>query len=122
MGIHRLLGAVAAVSLVAGLVACTPTPVDPVVVEVDDLQGTTVGVPLNSTLIVLTGWSEVTEYTAQIADPTIAEFVEGADTGDAAYAPLLMPLQVGETEVVLSHEADQSSVVFTLEVTPVPAG
>ena len=123
MGIRRLVGAAVAASLAAAcLTGCTPTPVEPVVVEVDDLQGTTVEVPLDSTLIVLTEWSEVEDYTAQIADPEIAEFVEGAETGDAAYAPLFTPLQVGATEVVLSNEADQSSVVFTLEVTPVPAG
>jgi len=108
-----------------GIASCTaPAPVvDPVVVDVDDLQGTTVEVPLNSSLIITTDWSDVDGYTAQLSDPTIAEFVRGADTGDAAFSPRLTPKQVGETEVIVSNEdQDPHAVEFTLEVTPIQGG
>jgi len=126
MRIRRLIGAVvAAAVLVVGIAGCTESApdVDPVVVEVNDLQGATVEVPLNSTLIIITDLSEVDSYTAAITDPTIVEFVRGAEAGDVSYRPCLKPKQVGKTEVALSNEdADAHDVEFTLEVTPVPGG
>ncbi|WP_313540060.1 hypothetical protein [Leifsonia aquatica] len=124
MGNRRLISAAVAASLVAvGIAGCTsPTPVvDPVVVDLDDLPGATIEVPLNSTLFVITEWSEVDSYTAVIADPTIAEFVPSTDTGDAAYSPSITPKQVGETTVTLSRkDSEHQDVGFTLDVTPVP--
>lgn len=119
-GIRSLILGAAAVILAVGLVGCAPEP-DPVVVELDELQGTTVEVPLNSELIILTDWSDVESYGARIADSDIAEFIEGANTGDAAYTPRVKPLQVGETQVtVTNEETDERDVVFTLEVTEAP--
>ena len=120
--IRGLVSLAAACVVVAGIAGCTASPaVEPVVVDVDDLQGTTVEVPLSGTLIILTDWSDVDRYTAEIADPAVAEFVEGADTGDAAFSPRLTPLQVGETEVTLiAGEGGIREVEFTLEVTPAP--
>jgi hypothetical protein len=93
-----------------------------VVVNVDDLPGTTVEVPLNSTLIVITDWSKVSDYTAAIDDPAIAEFVPGTDTGDAAYSPTFTPKQIGDTAVTLSRTDSENQVVeFTLDVTPLRA-
>ena len=115
--------AVAASLVVVGAAGCAaPTPeVAPVVVNVEDLPGATIEVPLNSTLVVITEWSDVTNYTAGIADPTIAEFVPGADTGEAAYSPGFTPKHVGKTTVTLSLKGSQvQEVGFTLEVTPAP--
>lgn len=99
------------------LAGCAPTP-EPVVVDLADLQGETVEVPIESALIILTDWPIVDTYTAEVADPAIAEFHRGADTGDAAYSPQMTPLQVGTTEVtVSSDEDDLPDVTFTVEVT-----
>ena len=122
MTISRLVAAAAAASIVLGLAACgSEAPViAPTVVEVADLQGDRVEVPLNGKVVLLTGDLDVTSYTAEIADPAIAEFVRGADTGDAAYSPGLTPLKVGETEVTLSNEdGGIEDVTFTLAVEPV---
>lgn len=118
MGITRL--AAAAVLLLA-LAGCTATPpaVEPVVVEVGDLQGTTVEVPLDSTLVIQTSGVSVESYSAEVADPSIAEFVEGADAGDFAMYPGFQPRKVGETQVTLSNEdGGIQDVDFTLKVTP----
>jgi carbohydrate-selective porin OprB len=124
MKISRVLAAAAAASIVLGLTACAATPaVAPITVEVGDLQGETVQVPLNSMLNINTGDLDVDSYTAEIADTSIAEFVEGRDDGSATFNPGLKPLKVGETEVVLKNEdGGIQNVTFTLEVVPVPAG
>ncbi|WP_100344291.1 hypothetical protein [Compostimonas suwonensis] len=126
MGIRRLAGAaVTAAALVVGISGCTAgaPDVDPVVVDVAELQGTTVEVPLNSTLVIVTELSDVDSYTADIDDPAIAEFARGAKTGEVSYRPVLTPKQVGESEVTLSNEDTGSQdVEFTLEVTPIAVG
>jgi hypothetical protein len=71
-------------------------------------------VPLNSTLVIVTDMSDVDKYTADIADPAIAEFARGAKTGEVTYHP-------GGSErpdVTLSNADGVSDVEFTLEVTP----
>lgn len=118
MGITRL--AATAVLLLA-LTGCTaPAPgVEPVVVDVSDLQGTTVEVPLDSTLVIQTDGLAIDSYTATIADPAIADFTEGVDAGDVGYYPAMTPKKVGETEVTLKNEdGGIQDVDFTLKVTP----
>ena len=125
MSIRRLLAVAATASvLVAGLAACGATPVvAPVVVNSGDIQGSVVEVPLNSTLVINTGDLAVDSYTAEIADPSIAEFVQGREDGSASFNPGLSPKKVGETEVTLSNkDGGIQNVEFTLKVVPVPAG
>ena len=125
MSIRRLLAVAATASvLVAGLASCAATPVvTPVVVNSGDIQGSVVEVPLNSTLVINTGDLAVDSYTAEIADPSIAEFVQGKDDGSATFNPGFTPKKVGETEVTLSNEnGGIQNVEFTLKVVPVPAG
>ena len=125
MSIRRLLAVAATASvLVAALAACGTTPVvTPVVVNSGDIQGSVVEVPLNSTLVINTGDLAVDSYTAEIADPSIAEFVQGREDGSASFNPGLSPKKVGETEVTLSNkDGGIQNVDFTLKVVPVPAG
>lgn len=121
---HVLATAAAASVLLVGLAGCGATPVvTPVVVNSDDIQGSIVTVPLNSTLVINTGSLAVDSYTAEIADPSIAEFVQGRDDGSATFNPGLTPKKVGETEVTLSNkDGGIQDVVFTLKVVPVAAG
>ncbi|CAN5116540.1 hypothetical protein BH11ACT5_BH11ACT5_01860 [soil metagenome] len=128
MSIRRLVIAVATASaLLVGLTACdaaAPGPVvAPIVVNSGDIQGSVVEVPLNSTLVINTGDLAVDSYTAEIADSSIAEFVQGKEDGSASFNPGLTPKKVGETEVTLSNkDGGIQNVDFTLKVTPVPAG
>lgn len=124
MKLPRLVVVAAVASMLVALAGCAAAPVvTPVVVEVGDLQGETVKVPLNSTLVINTGDLAVDSYTATIADESVAEFVQGRTDGSATFNPGLTPKKVGETEVTLSNEnGGIQNVVFTLEVEPVPAG
>lgn len=126
MRLRRLLAAAAAASvLLVGIAGCAGnTPVvTPVVVNAGDIQDSVVTVPLNSTLVINTGSLAVDSYTAEIADPSIGEFVQGKEDGSATFNPGITPKKVGETEVTLSNkDGGIQKVVFTLKVTPVPAG
>lgn len=124
MKLPRLVAVAAAASVLVALAGCAVTPaVEPVVVQVNDLQGETVTVPLNSTLVIQTGDLRVDSYTAEVADPSIAEFVKGARAGDFDTYPGMKPKKVGETEVTMKNEdGGIQNLVFTLKVTPVPAG
>jgi len=118
----HVLCALVAVSAVLGLAACAPSPIGPVVapvtVDVNDLQGATVEVALNQVVNITTGSLAVDSYTAQIADPTVLEFVQGRDDGSATFNPGLRPLKVGQTGVTLTNEQGGiQPLQFTVVVT-----
>jgi hypothetical protein len=120
----RVFAAVIAVSAVMGLAACAPGPVvAPIVVNTGDIQDSTVTVPINSTLVLDTGSLDVDSYTADIADPSIATFVQGRVDGSASFNPGLAPLKVGQTSVTLTNKnGGIQQVVFVLKVTPAAGG
>lgn len=125
MRIRRLVIAAVAASVLLGIAGCSaPTPVvAPIVVNVGDIQGSVVEVPLNSTLVINTGDLAVDSYSAKIADESVASFVQGREDGSASFNPGLQPKKVGETEVTLSNKnGGIQNVDFTLKVTPIPAG
>ena len=109
---------VIAVSL--ALVGCSAqTPVvAPVTKSADQLQGTTVKVPLNSMLNIDTGSLATSSYSGKVGDPTIATFIKGGKKGSADFNPGVKPLKVGETTVTLTNsDAGIQDVVFTIDVT-----
>ncbi|KRE31191.1 hypothetical protein [Agromyces sp. Soil535] len=90
----------------------------PVIVDLDDVDGTTVEVTEGGS-IDLTGDDETfTEWTADIADPEVVEFVPGSDDGSAQFNPGLTAESVGETEVTLENGETGDTVTFTVEVVP----
>lgn len=93
---------------VAGVIA-------PVIVQLADQDGRTVTVGLDNVVDLVA--VDPTVWTATIADPSIAEFVDGGSRSGATFNPGLQPLAVGTTEVTLTNSSDDSTVVFTLEVT-----
>ncbi len=115
----RVLAAIAAVSLALGLAACAPTPVvAPVTVNVGDLQGATVDVALNQVININTGDLAVDSYTAEIADSSVVEFVQGREDGGATFNPGLKPLKIGETTVTMTNEQGGiQPLEFTVNVT-----
>ena len=121
MKLFRVLAAAAAVSLVVVVLsACAPaTPVvAPVTVSVNELQGKTVEVALNQVININTDSLAVDSYTAEIADPSILEFVQGKDDGSATFNPGLTPLKTGTTKVTLTNEQGGiQPLEFTVTVT-----
>lgn len=120
----RVLAAAFALTAAVGLAGCAPTPVvAPVTVDVGDLQGKTIEVPIDSLLNIKTGDLAVDSYSAKIADESIASFVQGRTDGSATFNPGLKPLKVGETDVTLSNaNGGIQNVEFTLKVTAAPGG
>ncbi|MEP6480057.1 MAG: hypothetical protein ABJB03_11735 [Rhodoglobus sp.] len=116
----KRLGLIAATAVLAlSLAGCAPTPVGtPITMSSEDLQGKTVELPLNSLLNITTGDLAVDSYTAEIADPSIAEFVQGRTDGSATFNPGIKPLKAGTTEVTLTNEQGGiQAVTFTVNVT-----
>jgi hypothetical protein len=132
----RVLAAFAIVGAAAlGLSACssstggdsgsssTSTPdsssaLPPIIVELADAEGTTVEVPLDNVVDLVTGDDEnVTAWTAKISDESVVEFVPGKDDGSAQFNPGLTPLAEGTSDVVLSNSETDSTVSFTVTVT-----
>jgi hypothetical protein len=121
--------AVAAVMLgVIGLSGCSSpgtggsSALPPVIVELDKVDGTTVEVPEGGS-IDLTGDEETfTEWTAEISDPEVVEFVPGRDDGSAQFNPGLTATSVGETDVTLENGETGDTVTFTVEVVPQQVG
>lgn len=109
-----------------GLTGCTSSgstdagssALPPVIVDLGDVDGTTVEVPEGGS-IDLTGDDETyTDWTADIADPQVVEFVPGRDDGSAQFNPGLTAESVGSTEVTLDNSESGDSVTFTVEVVP----
>lgn len=111
--------------LMIGLAGCAASGpvVAPIVVNAGDIQGSIVEVPLNSMLVINTGDLAVDSYTAEVADPSIAEFVQGRDDASASFNPGFTPKAVGETKVTMSNaQGGIQPLEFTLKVTTVAAG
>ncbi len=86
--------------------------------EANDLQGATVDLVVGQVLNIDTGDMPVDSYSGTVADPEVAEFVEGSDTQDAAFNPGVKALAVGGTQVVLSNsEGGIQDVTFMVNVT-----
>jgi hypothetical protein len=115
----RLTAAAIALSAALALTACAPTPVvAPVTVSANELQGETVKVAINQVLNINTGDLAVDSYTAEVEDPSIAEFVQGHDDGSAQFNPGFQPLKVGSTKVTMTNEQGGiQPLEFTIEVT-----
>jgi hypothetical protein len=89
----------------------------PVVVDINEIDGTTVQVA-EGNVIDLTGDDETfTDWDAKVSDPAIAEFTPGGDNGDFTTNPGIEGLSVGETDVTLDNSSSGDSVTFTVEVT-----
>lgn len=123
---------VAAIALAAGALAgCASddsgseeTPVlPPVIKTVNELQGATVEVPIDTVLVVNTESLATDSYTATIDDPAIVEFVQGTTGGSAETYPGFTPLEEGETTVTLTNEnGGIEPLEFTIVVTAASNG
>lgn len=90
----------------------------PVTMGVNELQGAKVDLVVGQVLNINTESLEVDSYTAQIADPKIAEFVQGDKSGSAVLNPGVAALAEGTTKVILENEQGGiQPLEFTVVVT-----
>jgi len=86
---------------------------------IDELEGQTVDVPLDSVLNINVGDADVTAFTAIIRRPVDRRSSRrGRTTGASQFNPGVRPLAVGETAVTLTDETGKlDPIEFVLRVT-----
>lgn len=112
------LVAAAATALLA-LAACAPTTpvIAPVTMEANDLQGATVDLVVGQVLNINTGSLAVDSYTAEVSNPSVAEFVQGRDDGSATFNPGFTAKSVGSTDVtMINDQGGIQPLEFTITV------
>jgi len=101
----------------------TSQVIAPIIVDAADLNGQTLKVGIDNVIVINT--ADVTGWTAEFSDPSIAEFVPGSIEGDSADPlvenPGITPLAIGETEVTMTS-TDGVTATFTVVVTPAMNG
>ncbi|WP_322409268.1 hypothetical protein [Microbacterium invictum] len=107
------------------LSACAPggaspenTPViAPVTESANDLQGATVELVVGQVLNINTGDLAVDSYEGEVADPAVAEFVQGREEGDATFNPGVQAVAEGTTTVTMTNQdGGIQPLEFTVEV------
>jgi len=118
------LAAVAAAGILAAtaLAGCSSSPdgpvLPPIIVNVNDLQGKTIELPIDTVLVINTESLATDSYTATIADESIVHFVQGTTGGSAETNPGFEPHKEGSTEVTLTNaQGGIQPLEFTIEVT-----
>lgn len=91
----------------------------PIIVDILEVEGATIEVPLGTTLVLATGQdAAVTGWSAEIADPRVAAFVPGRDDGSATFNPGFEPRSAGVTMVTLRDGGSGAALGFILTVVP----
>lgn len=91
------------------------TVIAPVIVDVADLDGTTVDVQEGNFIDVNVPMDSEALWTAKIADDMILSFTAGGTDGSAVFNPGFEALGVGTTEVTMTDGT--TTVTFTVNVT-----
>lgn len=101
----------------------TTQVIAPIIVDAADLDGQTIEVGIDNVIVINT--ADVTGWTAEFSDPSIAEFVPGSIEGDSSDPlvenPGIAPLAIGETMVTMTS-TDGVTATFTVVVTPAMNG
>ncbi len=113
--------------LAVGLSGCSQTPaapassassvMEPVVKNVNELQGATVRLSVGQALDIDTGDLAVDSYSGKVDDPAVAEFVAGRTSGGATFNPGVTALAAGSTKVTMSNtNGGIQNLTFTVDV------
>jgi hypothetical protein len=89
----------------------------PIIADLNSIDGTTVEVPAGGTIDLTGDSTTYTDWTGEISDPKVAEFVAGKDEGGASFNPGIKALEAGEAEVTLNNSTSNKTVTFTVKVT-----
>jgi len=110
---------VLAASALAGCSSPSTEPVlPPIMKNVNELQGATVEVPIDTVLVINTESLATDSYEAEIADSSIVTFVQGSDKDGLVTNPGFEPKKEGETTVTMTNEQGGiQPLEFTIVVT-----
>ena len=123
ISIARLVAVAAAgILATAALAGCASGPekpvLPPIIVNVNDLQGKTIELPIDTVLVINTESLAPDSYTAEIADESIVHFVQGSTGGSSESNPGFEPHAEGTTEVTMTNaQGGIQPLEFTIEVT-----
>lgn len=78
--------------------------ISPVIIGVNQLQDAEVDLLVQQTLVVDTESLDVDSYSAQVSDPSVAEFTPGYSDGSAIFNPGFTGLSPGSVDVLMVNE------------------
>lgn len=127
---HKAFATLGIAALALSLTACNTgqasqslqTPIGgdiiaPVTQEVSDLRGTDVQLKVGQVLNIKTGGLPVDNYTAEVSDSAIVEFVQGRKEASAEFNPGFTAKSIGTTDVTMTPAQGGVQVVtFTITV------
>ena len=118
MHTRALAIAVTTLAFLALVSGCAPSQThDSLVVPLADIQLATVTVKLGQVVKVDTGDSRA-RYSADVADESVVSVVQRREPEAGRFEPEIVPLEIGNTEIVLrSSDPDQTVVGFRVVVT-----
>ncbi|NYF16273.1 hypothetical protein HDC37_001087 [Microbacterium sp. AK009] len=120
-----VLAVLSAAAFAVVLTACAPgepspetsSVIAPVTESANDLQGATVELIVGQVLNIDTGDLAIDSYEGKVADPAVAEFVQGRDDGSATFNPGVRALAEGTTTVTMTNQdGGIQPLEFTVEV------
>jgi len=101
----RMLAVALVAAATLALAACAPgNVIAPVTMSANDLQGETVDLKVGQVLNINTGDLAVDSYEAEVSEPSVAEFVQGREDGDAIYNPGFTAKAEGTADVTMTNE------------------
>jgi hypothetical protein len=89
----------------------------PTIADLNNIDGTTIDIKVGGHIDLTGDDTTYTDWTAQISDPKVAEFVPGKNEGGASFNPGLVGLEAGEAQVTLTNSTSNKTVTFTVKVT-----
>ena len=126
------VGAVTAIAALAtfGLSACTQGPDDslpkedtsssqvlpPTIVDVAELNGTTVGIATGGFIDITTGDTDPADWVISAKDTMVVAVTQGGPDGSAVFNPGVEGLSTGSTQVELTNSKTGEVVSFTVNV------
>ncbi len=94
----------------------SPSVLPPVLVQIDEIDGTSVEVARTNVVVLLSPESEdASDWKASFSDATIAKFTPAKKDKNTSFNAGIEPLAKGSTEVTIDR-GDEGTVTFTLNV------
>jgi len=89
----------------------------PIIADLNSIDGTTVEVKVGGHIDLTGDSTTYKDWTGEISDPKVAEFIAGKDEGGASFNPGIVGLAAGEVTVKMTNSTSNKTVTFTVKVT-----
>jgi len=89
----------------------------PIIADLNSIDGTTVEVKVGGHIDLTGDSTTYKDWTGEVSDPKVAEFVAGKDEGGASFNPGIVGLAAGEATVKMTNSTSNKTVTFTVKVT-----